>query len=88
MSTIQLTPEQHAVVGQSGIGVARAVDSINNKTYVLVEEPGPARTFRGTWKFGMTFASGCDAVHSPPSGCGLDGSRMTSDGRQNSDGAG
>lgn len=38
MSTIQLTPEQHAVVGQSGGVVARAVDPVSNKTYVLVEE--------------------------------------------------
>ena len=38
MSTIQLTPEQHAVVGQSGGGVARAIDPVSNKTYVLVEE--------------------------------------------------
>ena len=38
MSTIQLTPEQHDVVGQSGIGMARVVDPVSNKTYVLVEE--------------------------------------------------
>ena len=38
MSTIQLTPEQHDVVGQSGSGLARVIDPVSNKTYVLVEE--------------------------------------------------
>jgi hypothetical protein len=36
MSTIQLTPEQLALVGESS--VARAIDPASNKTYVLVEE--------------------------------------------------
>jgi hypothetical protein len=36
MSTIQLTPEQLALVGQSS--VTRVVDPASNKTYVLVEE--------------------------------------------------
>ena len=38
MNTIQLTPEQHELLGQAGGSAARAVDPLANKTYVLVEE--------------------------------------------------
>jgi hypothetical protein len=38
MSTIQLTPEQHAVLTKPGVSAVRAVDPVDSKVYVLVEE--------------------------------------------------